>query len=164
VREGRAYRFYDDRLRDVRVFDLPREDDFDRWCFERMDRYQNSPSRRYVSEEIIGYADLDDYGSWSTAATYGSIWYPRVNAGWAPYRHGHWSWIDPWGWTWVDNESWGFAPSHYGRWAYVGNRWGWVPGPRHVRPIYAPALGRRRRIQRRNFRGWPGWLVPARTS
>ena len=52
----------------------------------------------------------------------------------------NWSWIDPWGWTWVDNESWGFAPSHYGRWAYVGSRWGWVPGPRHVRPIYAPAL------------------------
>lgn len=140
VRGGRAYRFYDDRLRDVRVFDLPREDDFDRWCYERMDRYQNSPSRRYVSEEIIGYADLDDYGSWSTVATYGSIWYPRVNAGWAPYRYGHWSWIDPWGWTWVDNEPWGFAPCHYGRWAYVGSRWGWVPGPRHVRPIYAPAL------------------------
>ena len=31
-------------------------------------------------------------------------------------------------------------PSHYGRWSYVGSRWGWVPGPREVRPVYAPAL------------------------
>ena len=141
VREGESYRFYDSQLKDYEVLDLPRQDDFDRWCYERTDRYERSPSRRYVSEEVIGYADLDAYGSWSTAATYGSIWYPsRVNAGWAPYRDGHWSWIDPWGWTWVDNAPWGFAPSHYGRWAYVGSRWGWVPGPRHVRPIYAPAL------------------------
>lgn len=141
VRDGESYRFYDSRLQDYEVLDLPRQDDFDRWCYERTDRYERSPSRRYVSEEVIGYADLDAYGSWGTAATYGSIWYPsRVSAGWAPYRDGHWSWIDPWGWTWVDNAPWGFAPSHYGRWAYVGSRWGWVPGPRHVRPIYAPAL------------------------
>lgn len=141
VREGESYRFHDSQLRDYEVLDLPRQDEFDRWCYERADRYERSPSRRYVSDEVIGYADLDDYGSWSTAATYGAIWYPsRVDAGWAPYRDGHWSWIDPWGWTWVDNTAWGFAPSHYGRWAYVGTRWGWVPGPRNVRPIYAPAL------------------------
>ncbi len=141
VRDRQSYRFHDAGLRDYEVFDLPREDDFDRWAYEREDRYARSESRRYVSEEVIGYADLDHYGSWSTAATYGSIWYPtRVEAGWAPYRHGHWSWIDPWGWTWVDRSPWGFAPFHYGRWAYVGSRWGWVPGPRHVRPIYAPAL------------------------
>src|SRR5208282_4922598 len=29
---------------------------------------------------------------------------------------------------------------HYGRWAFVAGRWGWVPGPREVRPVYAPAL------------------------
>ena len=141
VRQGEAYRFYDSQLKDYEVLDLPRQDDFDRWCYERVERYERSPSRRYVSEDTIGYADLDDYGSWSSAASYGSIWYPsRVEAGWTPYRDGHWSWIDPWGWTWVDDAPWGFAPSHYGRWAYVGSRWGWVPGPRNVRPIYAPAL------------------------
>lgn len=141
VRAGESYRFYDSGLEDYEVFDLPRQDDFDRWCFERAERYERSPSRRYVSEDVIGYADLDDYGSWSNAPSYGSIWYPsRVDAGWTPYRDGHWSWIDPWGWTWVDDAPWGFAPSHYGRWAFVGSRWGWVPGPRHVRPIYAPAL------------------------
>ena len=141
VRDGQSYRFHDTALRDYEVLDLPRQDEFDRWCYERDGRYERSVSRRYVSEEVIGYADLDDHGSWSTVETYGSIWFPsRVDVGWAPYRHGRWAWIDPWGWTWVDNSPWGFAPFHYGRWAYVGSRWGWVPGPRHVRPIYAPAL------------------------
>ena len=141
LRDGQSYRFNDTSLRDYDAYDLPRQDDFDRWCYERDGRYERSESRRYVSEEVIGYADLDDHGSWSSVETYGSVWFPsRVDAGWAPYRQGRWSWIDPWGWTWVDNSAWGFAPFHYGRWAYVGTRWGWVPGPRHVRPIYAPAL------------------------
>ncbi|MBX3699302.1 MAG: hypothetical protein KF811_15960 [Dokdonella sp.] len=141
VRDGFAYRFYDTRLEDYETLDLPRQDDFDRWCYERAERYERSPSRRYVSDEVIGYADLDDYGSWSTNRDYGAVWYPtRVEVDWAPYRDGHWAWIDPWGWTWVDNAPWGFAPSHYGRWAFVGNRWGWLPCPRNVRPVYAPAL------------------------
>ena len=71
---------------------------------------------------------------------YGNVWYPRVEPGWAPYHTGHWAWIDPWGWTWVDDAPWGYAPFHYGRWASVGGRWGWIPGPREVRPVYAPAL------------------------
>jgi hypothetical protein len=141
VRSGSSYRFNDTALRDYEEFDLPREDDFDRWASSRDNRYESSVSRRYVSEDVIGYSDLDDNGSWSSVAEYGNVWYPnRVESGWAPYRSGHWSWIDPWGWTWVDNNSWGFAPFHYGRWAYVGNRWGWCPGPRHVRAVYAPAL------------------------
>ena len=141
VGDGYSYRFYDTSLRDYETLDLPRQDDFDRWCYERMERYDSSPSRRYVSEEVIGYADLDTYGTWNTSSSYGAVWYPsQVAVDWAPYRNGHWSWIDPWGWTWVDNAPWGFAPFHYGRWAYVGSRWGWVPGPRNVRPIYAPAL------------------------
>jgi hypothetical protein len=40
----------------------------------------------------------------------------------------------------VDDAPWGFAPFHYGRWVYVGNRWGWLPGPVALRPVYAPAL------------------------
>src|SRR5690606_3330330 len=141
VGDGYSYRFYDTSLRDYETLDLPRQDDFDRWCYERMERYDSSPSRRYASAEVIGYADLDTYGTWDTSSSYGAVWYPsQVAVDWAPYRNGHWSWIDPWGWTWVDNAPWGFAPFHYGRWAYVGSRWGWVPGPRNVRPIYAPAL------------------------
>ncbi|MEO6076019.1 MAG: DUF6600 domain-containing protein, partial [Dokdonella sp.] len=141
VRNGQSYRFNDSRLRDYRVLNMPRTDAFDRFCEERSNRYERSVSSRYVSDEIVGYADLDDYGSWSTVASYGSVWYPRgLRSGWAPYRDGHWAWIDPWGWSWVDEQPWGFAPSHYGRWAYIDTRWGWVPGPRQLRPVYAPAL------------------------
>ncbi|MGH8174512.1 MAG: DUF6600 domain-containing protein [Rhodanobacteraceae bacterium] len=152
VHAGQSYRFRDTSLSDYEVLDLPRADDFDGWVDSRNNRYQNSPSRSYVSEDVIGYADLDDYGGWSDVPDYGHVWYPtNVAVGWAPYRSGHWSWIDPWGWTWVDTAAWGFAPFHYGRWAYVGNRWGWCPGPVNVRPIYAPALVA--------FVGGAGWGV-----
>ena len=115
-------------------------DDFDRWSYDRERRYEDSPSARYCSRQVVGFEDLDDYGDWRPAPEYGYVWYPRVDPGWAPYHYGHWAWIDPWGWTWVDDASWGYAPFHYGRWAFVGDRWGWVPGPREIRPVYAPAL------------------------
>lgn len=142
VRSGNSYRFNDSALRDYETLDLPRADDFDRWCASRDGRYERSVSRQYVSEGTIGYADLDDNGSWSDVPQYGNVWYPTtVAADWAPYRSGHWAWIDPWGWSWVDNAAWGFAPFHYGRWAYVGNRWGWCPGRRdNGFAIYAPAM------------------------
>jgi hypothetical protein len=141
VQAGVSYLFHDSALSDYQRLAMPRADDFDQWAFARNDRYANSPTRRYVSEEMIGYADLGDYGSWRSVPDYGNVWFPqRVSAGWTPYRDGHWSWIDPWGWTWVDDQPWGFAPFHYGRWVYVSSGWGWIPGPRHVRPVYAPAL------------------------
>jgi hypothetical protein len=119
-------------------------DDFDSWSLERDRRDQvaaTSPAAQYVSPEVTGYEDLDANGSWSSEPEYGYVWTPRVVAvDWAPYRYGHWVWIAPWGWTWVDDAPWGFAPFHYGRWAHIRNRWCWVPGPRHVRPVYAPAL------------------------
>jgi hypothetical protein len=118
----------------------PPPDGFDDWCVLRERRETQSPSARYVAAGTIGYEDLDDNGSWTTAPEYGSVWYPRVDPGWAPYRDGHWAWVEPWGWTWVDDAPWGFAPFHYGRWAVVGGRWGWIPGPLGVRPVYAPAL------------------------
>ena len=74
------------------------------------------------------------------ARVYGYAWYPRVAAGWAPYRNGHWAWIDPWGWTWVDDAPWGFAPFHYGRWAFLRGGWGWIPSRDRTRHVYAPAL------------------------
>ena len=104
-------------------------------------RWDRSASARYVSPEVVGFADLDQYGTWRPAADYGHVWFPRdVPRDWAPYRYGHWSWVDPWGWTWIDDAPWGFAPFHYGRWATIGGRWGWIPGPVNVRPVYAPAL------------------------
>ena len=90
---------------------------------------------------MAGYDDLDQYGRWNNQPGYGNVWMPTsVAAGWAPYHDGHWAWIAPWGWTWVDDAPWGFAPYHYGRWASFGGRWGWIPGPYDVTPVYAPAL------------------------
>ncbi len=60
--------------------------------------------------------------------------------GWQPYTTGHWAYVAPWGYTWVDDAAWGYAPFHYGRWVQWQGRWGWVPGPPQVRPVYAPAF------------------------
>ena len=124
-------------------------DDFDRWCADRDRRADRSISSRYVSDDVVGYEDLDDYGGWRPVPEYGTVWFPHTEVvGWAPYRYGHWAWIAPWGWTWVDDAPWGFAPFHYGRWVVVEGVWGWVPCPprpavvtvAYVRPVYAPAL------------------------
>jgi len=121
------------------VVDLGPPDDFDNWAYLRDRRYERAA--RYVSPEVVGYEDLEDYGQWRYAFGYGQVWFPtQVAPGWAPYREGHWAWISPWGWTWVDDAPWGYAPFHYGRWAVVEGRWGWIPGPVEVAPVYAPAL------------------------
>ncbi|MBV9765173.1 MAG: hypothetical protein JOZ48_10050 [Acidobacteriaceae bacterium] len=139
---------------------VPAPDQFDEWCVQRDNHEARLVTARYLPPTVIGYEDLDDYGGWQQAPTYGAVWYPRqVEVGWAPYHRGHWAWMEPWGYTWVDDSPWGFAPFHYGRWAYVGSRWGWCPGPMavgvgvsvgvnvgvgygggYVRPYYAPAL------------------------
>jgi hypothetical protein len=135
------YRFADSGLRDYQYDALPPADAFDSWTRDRDRRQDNPVAARYVSPDVIGYSDLDEYGTWSSVEGYGNVWVPTsVASDWAPYRQGHWSWIEPWGWTWVDDAPWGFAPFHYGRWAYARNRWCWVPGPIRVRPVYAPAL------------------------
>lgn len=125
-------------------------DEFDQWVSARDARFAHRASARYLPPTVIGYEDLDDYGSWAPTPQYGQVWYPTtVAAGWSPYHAGHWAWVEPWGWTWVDDAPWGFAPFHYGRWVYVGARWGWAPGPMViaggygrpiVRPCYAPAM------------------------
>ena len=141
IPSGRWYRFYATGLAQRQDAALPVPDEFEQWAAGRDRRRGGIAAARYVAPEVIGYEDLDDNGTWSTVPEYGPVWTPnRVAADWAPYRDGHWSWIDPWGWTWVDAAPWGFAPYHYGRWAYMRDRWSWVPGPRTVRPVYAPAL------------------------
>jgi len=120
---------------------IPDRDALDEWAFSRDEREDRADSANYVSREMTGYEDLDEYGDWSYVAGYGPCWRPRaVVVGWAPYRFGHWAYVGPWGWTWVEDEPWGFAPFHYGRWAFVGASWFWVPGPVVVRPVWAPAL------------------------
>jgi hypothetical protein len=135
------YQFTGTNLREYQYVAAPRLDEFDNWGSERDRRYDSSVSARYVSQDVVGYQDLDANGTWRTDASYGNVWYPnRVSAGWAPYRDGHWAWIDPWGWTWMDDAPWGYAVSHYGRWANLQGNWGWVPGPMRTRAYYAPAL------------------------
>ena len=149
---GQSYRFEDSALASVQTFGIPQEDSFDRWCFTRDRRLDRALADTYVPEGVIGAADLDEYGNWQSVSDYGTVWYPRdVPMGWAPYRDGHWVYVAPWGWTWMDDAPWGFAPFHYGRWVWADDAWGWLPGPRFVRPCYAPALVA--------FVGGGGWSV-----
>lgn len=116
-------------------------DDFDAWSAARERGLMNSPSGDYVPPDLPGTQDLDSNGSWEQTPDYGYVWAPLVVvAGWAPYRFGHWAFIAPWGWTWIDDAPWGFAPYHYGRWVQWNSAWCWVPGPRRVHPVYAPAV------------------------
>ncbi|MFZ6759797.1 DUF6600 domain-containing protein [Undibacterium sp. Ji50W] len=143
IRAGEQSRFSGSNLQHTQIGSAPPPDTFDMWAADRDRAEENVTTARYVSREVIGYEQLDDYGAWETTVEYGAVWYPRqVSSTWAPYRDGKWVWVAPWGWTWIDRAPWGFAPYHYGRWAYVGTRWAWVPGQYHVhqRPVYAPAL------------------------
>jgi hypothetical protein len=126
---------------DYSAGDIPNQDGFDSWAQGRDQNEDRSDSANYVSRDMTGYEDLDQYGDWAYVADYGMVWRPTALVpGWAPYRYGNWTWVAPWGWTWVENEPWGFAPFHYGRWALGATGWVWVPGPSMVRPVYAPAL------------------------
>ena len=146
---GSSYRLADgqqgtfsgvDQLR-YDVGEIGRDDDFSRWCLDRDRKYDRVRSAEYVSPEVTGYEDLDEYGRWHYEPGYGNVWTPvGVAYDWAPYRYGHWVYVSPWGWTWVEDEPWGFAPFHYGRWAFAGGGWCWVPGPVAVVPVYSPAL------------------------
>ncbi len=141
VRAGQSRQFWydNDRLR-ARTINLV-NDGFTQWSADRDRRPASTTYTRYVSPEMTGAEDLDNYGNWSNDPEYGAIWVPRnVDRDWAPYRSGHWVWVAPWGWNWVGAEPWGFAPFHYGRWVHRHGVWGWVPGTRVVRPVYAPAM------------------------
>jgi len=142
VNSGQQVRFRNDQTLQNTAISAPVPDGFEDWAQVRDKRLADSLSARYVSPGVIGYQDLDAYGTWQNVDPYGAIWTPSsVPAGWAPYRYGHWAWIAPWGWTWVDDAPWGFAPFHYGRWVYWNGGWGWAPGPLgYWDPYYAPAL------------------------
>jgi len=144
VHAQQAATFTGDEQPAAQFASLGAPDEFDSWSLERERRDDQAASSRtaqYVAPDVTGYQDLDDNGTWSSDDEYGYVWTPtRVAVDWSPYRDGRWVWVAPWGWTWIDDAPWGYAPFHYGRWAHVRNRWCWVPGPRHVRAVYAPAL------------------------
>ena len=129
-------------------------DGFDAWVADRDRYYRVSASGNYVSPQMVGAADLAQYGSWTQNQEYGAVWYPNdVPVDWAPYRNGYWTEVGAWGPTWVDYAPWGYAPFHYGRWAYINGRWGWCPGAYVARPLWAPALVA--------WTGGTGWGVSA---
>lgn len=116
-------------------------DDFDAWSAARERGLANSTSADYVPQGVPGTQDLDDNGTWELTPEYGYVWAPVVVVvDWAPFRFGHWVFIAPWGWTWIDDAPWGFAPYHYGRWVVWNSAWCWVPGPKRLHPVYAPAV------------------------
>jgi hypothetical protein len=115
-------------------------DDLDMWSQQRDQQIAMAQSWQYVSPEIAGANELDASGSWMPGTPYGAIWFPSVAVGWAPYHYGHWVNHAPWGSVWVEDEPWGYAPFHYGRWVMFENRWGWIPGPVAVHPVWSPAL------------------------
>jgi hypothetical protein len=120
------------------VGDAALPDDWENWCEERDRRSDGVKAQLYVSRDLIGYDDLDQFGNWVTDEVYGPIWIPDVRAGWTPYGCGRWAWIEPWGWTWIDDAPWGFATTHYGRWVTMHGTSAWVPGDSFSRPVYAP--------------------------
>ena len=127
----------------AQAVDAVAPDGLDGFSNDRDAAYQSGAQGEdaYVNPSTIGAEDLNGNGDWETDPDEGAVWYPtNVAAGWVPYSCGNWTWMAPWGWTWVDCASWGFAPFHYGRWEHRGSRWGWIPGPRVVRPIYSPAM------------------------
>jgi len=104
LRENVQARFSNGTSLQHDIHSAPRPDAFDDWARLRDNRLDHSASSRYVSPDVVGYEDLDEYGSWRDTPSYGHVWVPnRVDVGWAPYRNGHWIWVDPWGWTWVED-------------------------------------------------------------
>jgi hypothetical protein len=115
-------------------------DDWDRWNADRDQEMERSRSYSYVSGDIPGADDLDNYGTWQEDEPYGQVWVPSVAPGWAPYQQGMWGWNDYYGWNWMSYDPWGWAPYHYGRWFMGPMGWAWWPGAMYTPYYYSPAL------------------------
>lgn len=112
------------------------EDDWDQWVgqreYELAQRTRYDYRDKYYDQYIYGAEDLDSYGDWFYAGSYGYVWRPRASllsgySNWAPFRYGHWIYLRPYGWTWIADEPWGWAPYHYGRWVFYNGFWCWAP-------------------------------------
>jgi len=108
--------------------------------------------KAHAQEPILSlqvfYDELSPYGTWIETRSYGYVWIPDVDPGFAPYAtNGYWVLTD-YGWTWVSNYSWGWAPFHYGRW-YFDEIFGpiWVPDN-----VWGPGWVTWRRSA--NYYGW----------
>jgi uncharacterized membrane protein YgcG len=118
-------------------------DEFDRWADNLWQDRVGEQSARYLPEEVRPYGGVfDRYGTWEMDASYGYVWYPRVDTTWRPYYTGAWSYVGPFGWFWVGADRWSWPTHHYGRWGYRNTRWYWIPdrrwAPAWVSWAYAP--------------------------
>ena len=81
-----------------------------------------------------GLQDLNYYGEYFYAPSYGYVWQPYGFAnsmvGWSPYTNGAWGFVPGFGYAWASAYPWGWLPYHYGSWAFLGGGigWAWVPG------------------------------------
>src|SRR4029077_12178652 len=76
------------------------QDGFDAWNATRDRRYDRPQGNEYVSRQMVGAADLDQYGTWQSTPDYGPVWYPTsVPTGWTPYQNGYWANVGGWGLT-----------------------------------------------------------------
>ena len=57
-------------------------DEFDTWSEGRDHRYDFSRSAQYLSRDVVGFDDLDDYGDWRDDPSFGHVWFPTS-----------WSWL-----------------------------------------------------------------------
>jgi len=100
----------------------------DKWS-EARDKALVTSSGGHLAGARYGVADLDAAGTWIETGAFGTVWKPKIAAGWAPFRNGKWAWYEGLGYTWIAAEPWGWLPYHYGRWAQDQTAgWVWVPG------------------------------------
>lgn len=52
----------------------PDLDGFDDWCRVRDDRGDHAKSYQYVSADVVGADELDEYGTWRVERNYGPVW------------------------------------------------------------------------------------------
>jgi hypothetical protein len=129
-------------------------DEFDRWVDEQHQARVGSTSTQFLPEEVRPYSGvLDNYGTWDSDPTYGSVWYPQVSSDWQPYSDGYYSYIPVYGWCWVGATPWAWPTQHYGHWGQSSGRWFWKPdrrwsgavpinGARPSVPMATPRLAR----------------------
>jgi hypothetical protein len=128
--------------------------DSDQWSGDRDDALAAPTSAAHVVQRY-GLADLDGAGEWTISQELGSIWHPKVEKDWRPFRDGRWHWLDGLGYTWIASEPWGWLPYHYGRWTRLDDiGWVWVPSKNGV---FKP--GDVYWIRGKNYAGW-GPLAP----
>jgi len=99
------------RSLDHQVREAPHQDSFDKWCQVRDQRLDQAVRARYMSRNVVGDSDVENYREWRESQDYGLVWVPTVVApGWTPALGNKY---------WIFN-SWGLTTFSYGRWVYYG--------------------------------------------